>query len=600
MVGDCINTEGSYKCRCHQGYSNYGNELLPCSELSCDFEAEDKSAQSLPGLSGIMSLIKDSCLALSDPDSSGGQIHGETLLETLFTATDKILSPSDLGNRDVSGLLGAVEDAMRLIGPQLTKNETRMETEHTEANLAIRRGKTPPTGLLSLTNENASLDIRWETATTKGQYPGYTSAALVTYKTLESSDSVNASGSFQNLTASREPGSETRSYQVFSKVVSAVVSNPSTQNLESPVTLTFRHLQVDKLLEREANYTCVYWTAGSEGHGGMWSTHGCTLDWSNSTHTVCVCSHLSSFAVLMSLYPRKDPYELVLLTRLGLSISLVCLAGCILTFHFCRSIQGTRTTIHLHVSVCLFMGDLVFLAGISSTEPKAGCTLVAVLLHFFFLGAFSWMLLEGVQLYRMVVLVFNTTMQPLPLYGVGYGLPIVIVAISGLSRPSLYGTEHHCWLSLEKGLIWSFFGPVVFVILLNIFFFIITVWKLAQKFSSLSPDLSNLRKIKAFTVTAVAQLCVLGLMWIFGAFLFQEEGTEVVAYIFTILNTLQGALMFIMHCLLSKQVREEYSKLLSCVCTAQKKKYSDYSTTNASSSQSQPSRSGQNTGESMI
>lgn len=42
-------------------------------------------------------------------------------------------------------------------------------------------------------------------------------------------------------------------------------------------------------------------------------------------------------------------------------------------------------------------------------------------------------------------------------------------------------------------------------------------------------------------------------MWVFGAFLF-DESTMVVAYIFTILNSLQGALVFIMHCLLSKQV----------------------------------------------
>lgn len=58
---------------------------------------------------------------------------------------------------------------------------------------------------------------------------------------------------------------------------------------------------------------------------------------------------------------------------------------------------------------------------------------------------------------------------------------------------------------------------------------------------------------RAFTVTAIAQMCILGLMWVFGAFLFQE-GAIVAAYIFTILNSLQGALVFIMHCLLSKQV----------------------------------------------
>jgi len=48
-------------------------------------------------------------------------------------------------------------------------------------------------------------------------------------------------------------------------------------------------------------------------------------------------------------------------------------------------------------------------------------------------------------------------------------------------------------------------------------------------------------------------MCVLGLMWVFGAFLFQKGFTPV-EYIFTILNSLQGALVFIMHCLLSKQV----------------------------------------------
>jgi len=59
---------------------------------------------------------------------------------------------------------------------------------------------------------------------------------------------------------------------------------------------------------------------------------------------------------------------------------------------------------------------------------------------------------------------------------------------------------------------------------------------------------------RSFTVTAVAQLCVLGGTWVFGFFLFQEKGTEVMLYLFIIFNSLQGALIFIMHCLLSKTV----------------------------------------------
>ncbi|KAL1005091.1 hypothetical protein UPYG_G00054400 [Umbra pygmaea] len=319
------------------------------------------------------------------------------------------------------------------------------------------------------------------------------------------------------------------------------------------------------------NYTCVFWEdRRDQNGGGAWSKRGCTKVLSNSTHTQCSCQHLSSFAVLMALYPMEHTFALNLLTWVGLSVSLVCLLLCILTFWLCRAIKGTRTTIHLHLCVCLFIADLVFLAGISQTQNKGGCGLVAGLLHFFFLGSFSWMLLEGVQLYQMVMLVFNSAIRPLYLYAVGYGLPLIIVLISAAAYPDGYGTKQYCWLSLEKGFIWSFFGPVCTIIIFNAFFFVITVWRLVQKFSSLNPDLSNLNKIKAFTVTAVAQLCILGCMWIFGVFQFQEEGTRVMTYLFTIVNSLQGALVFIMHCLMNKTVRDEYSKLLSCTCKSRR------------------------------
>ncbi|XP_036795875.1 adhesion G protein-coupled receptor E1 [Oncorhynchus mykiss] len=601
--GDCQNQKGSYSCLCHPGYSNYDNKQAQCSVLTCDqFKANETPGQTVPGLAGLLSLMRNSCLALSNSgDAAGGRLTGEVLLENVFTEMDGLLSHAILNNsREVSGLLGTVEDAMRFIGPQLRDTHTTMETDHTATELAVRRGQTPPTGPISLANDNARLDTSWETATGNGTYPGFALAGLVSYKKVEKS--VN--NSFQYLTdTDTDTATATASkpsYQISSKVVTAFVSNPATDHLTQPVILTFKHLQV-RAESMEMNYTCVFWSEGRvHEEGGAWSRSGCTKVTSNATHTVCSCSHLSSFAVLMALYPVQNTFELRLLTWLGLSLSVVCLLLCILTFWLCRSIQGTRTTIHLHLCVCLFIADLVFLSGISHTQSKGGCRVVAGLLHLFFLGSFSWMLLEGVQLYRMVVLVFNTTIRPLYLYTVGYGLPLAIVIISAITYPDGYGTTQHCWLSLERGFIWSFFGPVCTIIILNAFFFIITVWRLAQKFSSLNPDLSNLRKIKVFTVTAVAQLCVLGTMWIFGVFQFQEEGTVVMTYLFTILNSLQGALLFIMHCLLNKTVREEYCKLLSCICTPQKKRYSEVSTTNPSSSQSQGSRSAENTGESQI
>ncbi|XP_069570704.1 adhesion G protein-coupled receptor E5 [Brachyistius frenatus] len=586
--GACKNINGSYGCICEQGYTNYGSERTPCSEINCD--SFGGSAQSLGVLANILSMMRNSCLALSNPSGDGEwKANGEALLENLLTATDGILSPGLLESSEgVSELLTTVENSILLIGPQLKRDRTTIDTAETEAEIAVQRGKTRPTGPIYLANENASLNTDWTTAAGTGTYPGFALAALLSYKNL--AKSVNKS--FEELKG-HERDDVNPSFQVFSRVVSVVVSNPSTQKLNSSVNITLRHLQ-DLEESSEVKYICAYWN-----ERGAWSTDGCDQQHSNATHTVCTCEHLSSFAVLMALYPMEHTFGLLLVTKIGLALSLVCLVLCILTFNFCRSIQGTRTTIHLHLCICLFMADLIFLAGISKTTPVGGCRFVAAMLHYYFLGVFSWMLLEGVQLYRMVVLVFNATIRPLYLYVTGYGVPLVIVIISAIIRPKHYGTAEHCWLSLKDGLIWSFYGPVCFIIVLNALFFIITVWKLAQKFTSLNPDFSKLHKIKAFTVTAIAQMCILGLLWVFGAFLFRKEAI-VEAYIFTILNSLQGALLFLMHCLLSKQVRDEYAHFLSCICTQEKKRYSDFSSTNPSSSQSQGVRSGQNTGESQI
>ncbi|KAK6312100.1 hypothetical protein J4Q44_G00177640 [Coregonus suidteri] len=584
--GMCHNAaDGGHRCACHAGFTNYGDPQGKCTELNCDtFVSENHLELVLPVLQDAVALMRTSCLELSESKTTG-PVDGEALLEALLSAIDRLLSGGPLNdNKKVSVLLDLVETALRMIGPLLKHPETRRSKSHTEVELLVQRNASSPQGPFTLSSTHAQLDSHWETAAGDASYPGFATVSLLSYKGLETS----TNHSFSGLKAQ-----EGHSFQINSKVVTATVSNKNTTFLKEPVTFTFSHLKESD----EGNYTCVYWDA--ELGDGTWSDRGCFLVQSNATHTVCSCYHLSSFAVLMALYEFKDTFQLQLITWVGLSLSLLCLFLCILTFSLIRSIQSTRNTIHLHLCLSLFIANLIFLIGISRTENQAGCAVVAGLLHFFFLAAFCWMCLEGVQLFRMVVLVFNTTFRPLYMMAGGYGVPAVIVAISALANAKGYGTERHCWLNLEDGFIWSFFGPVCIIIMVNVFFFLITVWKLAQKFSSLNQDLNNLRKIKAFTITAVAQLCVLGTMWIFGCFQF-EESTLAMSYLFTILNSLQGVLVFLMHCLLSKQVREEYGKILDSVCEPRKTKYSEFSSNQSSNSKSQTSKSVQNTGESQI
>lgn len=60
------------------------------------------------------------------------------------------------------------------------------------------------------------------------------------------------------------------------------------------------------------------------------------------------------------------------------------------------------------------------------------------------------------------------------------------------------------------------------------------------------------------TFKAIAQLFTLGCSWGLGFFMIEEVGKvigSVVAYTFTIINVLQGVLLFVVYCLLNRQVR---------------------------------------------
>ncbi|XP_074553523.1 adhesion G protein-coupled receptor E5 isoform X2 [Halichoeres trimaculatus] len=580
--GTCHREPDGHSCACHSGFTNYGNNRFYCTELRCDvFRDASLLKESFSVARNLVVQLNQSCLELTESESPT-KLDGEGLLEKLLSAIDKLLSSEAFkDNRKVSTFLNLVENTVKLIGPFLKPPGTNRSSTHTELQLLLHKGAVLPQGAQVLSSKRAQLDIQMETAAgDPSSYPGFTMVSMLSYKNLEES----ADGFFSGMKQKKD-----QRFKINSKVVTVSVSNRDTHHLQEPIKLTLYHLEK----QNKFNHSCVFWNSSEDG--GTWSAQGCSVVESKPDYTVCSCNHLSSFAVLMALHETEDRFELQLITWVGLSLSLVCLFICILTFWLIRSIQSPRTTIHLHLCISLFIANFIFLTGISRTENHAGCAVVAGLLHFFYLAAFCWMCLEGIQLFRMVVLVFNTSFKTLYMMAGGYGVPAVIVAVSASVNAQGYGTKKHCWLALD--FIWSFFGPACFIIIINIFFFLITVWKLAQKFSSLNPDLDKLQKIKAFTITAVAQLCVLGTMWIFGCFQF-DEGTVVMSYLFTIFGSLQGVMLFVMHCLFSKQVREEYGNILSKFCAPRKKRYSEFSSSH--SSKAQGSKSTQDTGDCHI
>ncbi|XP_029774660.1 adhesion G protein-coupled receptor E2-like isoform X2 [Suricata suricatta] len=352
---------------------------------------------------------------------------------------------------------------------------------------------------------------------------------------------------------------------LLSDVISAFISNKDTQSLSSPVTFILSHQPLTPGTTQKV--LCVFWEHSQDGCG-HWSTTGCRTVATGDTSTTCECTHLSSFAVLMAhddVQSQEEDPMLVVITYLGLGLSLLCLLLAALTFLLCKAIQNTSTSLHLHLSICLFLAHLLFLTAINQTKIKVLCGIIAGALHYLYLAAFTWMLLEGLHLFltaRNLTVVnysgLNRFMKWL-MFPVGYGVPALIVAISAASRPHLYGTATRCWLHTDKGFIWTFLGPVCTIFSINLVFFLMTFWIVKSKLSSLNRDVSTLRNTRMLTFKATAQLLILGCTWCLGI-LQVGPAAHVMAYLFTIINSLQGVFIFLVYCLLSQQVREQYRK----------------------------------------
>ncbi|KRZ91125.1 Latrophilin-3, partial [Trichinella sp. T8] len=356
---------------------------------------------------------------------------------------------------------------------------------------------------------------------------------------------------------------------VASKVVSTVVNmDTAIRGLREPVIITFWVPNQENM----SNPSCVFWDKSVIMNGviGEWSTQGCSLLHHNKSHIVCRCNHLTSFAVLMDVHgvdvPAEDLATLSIITYIGCAISVICLFATLISFFMFRSLQCERITIHKNLCLCLLIAEVVFLFGIRQTSNPLTCGIIAVVLHFFFLAAFAWMLLEGFQLYSLLVDVFQPERNRGKFYyAFAYGLPLVIVAVSLGVDYSKYGTEEYCWLSTEEYFILSFVGPAAFVLCMNFVFLLVSiliVFRHSPYSKSQSPrhgqTMAVNTRFKMWLKGSVMLVILLGLTWSLG-FLFVNHSTLFIAYAFTVLNSLQGVFIFVFQVLMHKKVRKEWN-----------------------------------------
>uniref|UniRef100_A0A8C5EBB5 Adhesion G protein-coupled receptor D1 n=1 Tax=Gouania willdenowi TaxID=441366 RepID=A0A8C5EBB5_GOUWI len=335
--------------------------------------------------------------------------------------------------------------------------------------------------------------------------------------------------------------------QVASCLISLKVEPSPTLSINLSGTplikIVLTHVLQDQVLNQsnEVFLYCAFLDYSS--NEGVWSNEGCVRSQGNMTYSECLCNHLTNFAILMQVVPleltRGHKVALSTIGYVGCSISIFCLAITLVTFavlsfslNICRHLCSNLLCILHHI--------------------------MAVLLHFFFLSAFAWMLVEGLHLYSMVVKVFGSEgSKHFYYYGIGWGSPLVICVVSMTSALDSYGESDNCWLSLKKGAIWAFVAPALFVIVVNIGI-LISVTRIISRISGENYKIHGDANAVKLTAKAVAVLLpILGISWIFGVLAVNTHSLPFL-YIFAVFNSLQGFFVFLFHCLLNSEVRAAF------------------------------------------
>ncbi|KAI6660670.1 Adhesion G-protein coupled receptor D1-like [Oopsacas minuta] len=308
------------------------------------------------------------------------------------------------------------------------------------------------------------------------------------------------------------------------------------------------------------NQECVFFNTTLN----KWDTSG-ILTHVTPTGVNCETNHFTSFGVLVRPFDagltREQNLALSVVTYLLLSISLILLTIAIIlyviTYKLTLRVEGN--IVHFNYAIALFLATGTFIFGIqTATNSHPGCFVVTVLMHYTWLAVFAWSMCIAIMLFYKIFFVFSERRISWYLMFLGWGSPIVVVAITAGTANAYYIRigEDHCWLSQERGLIWSFIGPILIILLVNMILLVMSTVKIFMSMSSFDKD--RLRGLRVSLLSAAIMLPVLNTPWLllllftFGV----SAYSIIIEWMFVFLNASNGILFFFLLVLRNNEIRK--------------------------------------------
>ncbi|XP_043764668.1 adhesion G-protein coupled receptor F1 isoform X1 [Cervus elaphus] len=372
--------------------------------------------------------------------------------------------------------------------------------------------------------------------------------------------------------------------QVNGPLISVIIPNSSIDE----ISLTFSKMKLNL-----SQPHCVFWDFSHL----QWRDTGCHLENETANSVTCLCTHLTSFSMLMSpIVPPAIVPIVKWITFVGLGVSIGSLILC-LTIEglFWKRVNKNQTSHSRHICIvnialCLLIADVWFIvaATVDSTANSSGiCTAAVFFAHFFYLSLFFWMLLLGFLLAYRVIFVFHHMATPLMVavgFCLGYGCPLIISIVTiAVTQPSNgYKRKDACWLNWSNGSkpLLAFAVPALTVVAVNLAVVLLVLTKLWRP--AIGERLAQDNKVTVMRIgrSLLILTPLLGLTWGFGIATMVDSRNLSWHIIFAFLNAFQGLFILCFGILLDSKLRQLLlNKLspLSCWDQASKQKLSDSS-----------------------
>ncbi|XP_065130401.1 uncharacterized protein [Paramisgurnus dabryanus] len=471
------------------------------------------------------------------------------LLDMVFMTLEEINSSFSDTRKQASDVLKVSEKLISmLVKPTNTYDNVSFTRAAVEAQVFMVGPRATLNKIPQLDTTNASIDIDLIGIAKNNNGTGSAAVAFMSYNTMENllkPDFFNKSNNTVNT--------------MMSTVISATLPKTTNTTLTKPVNFTLRHIRE---FVSGGNLSCVYWNITE------WIVDGCSVVQTNNNYTVCSCVHLSTFALIMqtSSSPSEDDHLMESMNMVFVIVGLVFTSLALLTLAFCRWKPGVNNVARINLCISLLSAHLLFLLTQRFLTLikyyKELCAVISGALHFFFLSCFVWMFIEAVLLFICVKNLSQISSRQRAMLSsrflivIGYVIAFVIVGVSVGLVPEGYGSEQ-CWIKQEKGFIWSFLGPVCFILAINTILFISIIISLNSTLKKLNAEVSQMKQTKIMVFKTLAQSVILGCPWILGFF---TENNQMMKILFLILNSQQGTFIFLVYCVLSNEVRQQYMK----------------------------------------